>query len=176
MHSFLGRTGYHRPWIHDYRLLDISLHQATLQDKPDPLMWTEEMQLSFTSLKQSLISAQALGIPDYHLPFQLYVSEKGGLPLVSWLSLMEEESAPWPTTLSSFPLWSEVCRLVWGQRLQQKFKKITLNCFGSKCSVTQHFTAQCCTGHKVFLAAHSKYDIVRFSPLNPSTLMPDYYE
>ena len=41
--------------------------------------WTEAMNKAFNDLKQALLSASALGLPDLTKPFYLYVDEKDGV-------------------------------------------------------------------------------------------------
>lgn len=79
MKTFLGMTGYCRQWIIDYASL-----AAPLQDisKPSictaPLTWSPQADEAFAKLKQTLLSAPALGLPDYDQTFTLFVHEKCG--------------------------------------------------------------------------------------------------
>lgn len=45
---------------------------------PEPIQWTESMTSAFRDLKAAPTSAPALGLPDYNLPFHLYVHESNG--------------------------------------------------------------------------------------------------
>uniref|UniRef100_A0A670K9V2 Reverse transcriptase/retrotransposon-derived protein RNase H-like domain-containing protein n=1 Tax=Podarcis muralis TaxID=64176 RepID=A0A670K9V2_PODMU len=48
-------------------------------DAPDQLQWSAEALEAFESIKRELRSAPALGLPDYRLPFTLYVHENKGV-------------------------------------------------------------------------------------------------
>lgn len=79
MKTFFGMTGYCRQWMIDYASLTAPLQEIS---KPStctqPLTWTEQANESFEKLKQALLSAPALGLPDYKQPFILFVHEKCG--------------------------------------------------------------------------------------------------
>uniref|UniRef100_A0A6Q2X4G6 Reverse transcriptase/retrotransposon-derived protein RNase H-like domain-containing protein n=1 Tax=Esox lucius TaxID=8010 RepID=A0A6Q2X4G6_ESOLU len=78
MRSFIGRAGYCRPWIPDFDIMARLLIDSYTQDAPNNTVWTEEKIDCFNGLKAALMSAPALGLPDYNLPFMLAVAEKGG--------------------------------------------------------------------------------------------------
>uniref|UniRef100_A0A3P9BH57 Reverse transcriptase/retrotransposon-derived protein RNase H-like domain-containing protein n=1 Tax=Maylandia zebra TaxID=106582 RepID=A0A3P9BH57_9CICH len=59
------------PWQHFARPAPAQLPAVSYLEK-DP-----EMTASFNALKGALTSAPCLGLPDYHLPFHLYVTENG---------------------------------------------------------------------------------------------------
>uniref|UniRef100_A0A3P8RVY4 Uncharacterized protein n=1 Tax=Amphiprion percula TaxID=161767 RepID=A0A3P8RVY4_AMPPE len=71
-------TNYCHHWIYDYATMESVLRAATLQDANPAVQWTESMLKTFVDLKTSLVSAPALGLPDYMQPFYLYVIEKEG--------------------------------------------------------------------------------------------------
>ncbi|XP_078529919.1 uncharacterized protein LOC144810565 [Lissotriton helveticus] len=79
MLSFLGMMNYCRQWIPEYRSYYAILRQCTLQDAPNNIVWTNELANCFKKLKETLCTAPALGLPDYKLPFHLYVSELNGI-------------------------------------------------------------------------------------------------
>lgn len=77
MMSFLGLVNYCRQWIPDCSHHDSVLRSACKKDSPPQVQWTPQMSDSFQQLKDSLCSAPSLGLPDYALPFHLYVTENG---------------------------------------------------------------------------------------------------
>lgn len=77
MLSFLGLVNYCRAWLAEYAAFDSQLRQATIKDAPETVQWTDEMKQAFRHIKYLLCTAPALGLPDYKLPFHLYVTEDG---------------------------------------------------------------------------------------------------
>ena len=78
MMSFLGMANFCRQWIFEYRAMEAVLRNATLNDKPVNIEWSEEINIAFESLQKASSTAPALGLPDYSLPFHLFVSECNG--------------------------------------------------------------------------------------------------
>ncbi|XP_060754420.1 protein NYNRIN-like [Neoarius graeffei] len=78
--AFLGLINYCRQWIPDCSIYDKCLRSAISHSDPvtQPLVWTEDMLTAFKALKQALCSAPALGLPNYRLPFHLYVCNQKG--------------------------------------------------------------------------------------------------
>ncbi|MGL5564423.1 MAG: hypothetical protein ACRDC4_01680, partial [Plesiomonas sp.] len=74
--AFLGLINYCRQWIPDCSYHDRTLRGALTHDDPmtGPLAWTQPMLQSYEALKAALCSAPALGLPNYALPFHLYVT------------------------------------------------------------------------------------------------------
>ncbi len=54
-----------------------SQDKLVLKTFPQTVVWSTDVMHSFTALKVALCSAPALALPDYNLPFHLYVSEDG---------------------------------------------------------------------------------------------------
>ncbi|XP_060126935.1 uncharacterized protein LOC132591616 [Zootoca vivipara] len=79
LRGFLGMAGFCRSWIAGYAELTKPLTAMTRQDHPDKLQWSEEAYASFERIKRELRSAPALGLPDYRIPFNLYVHEQMGV-------------------------------------------------------------------------------------------------
>uniref|UniRef100_A0AAQ5YGS2 Reverse transcriptase/retrotransposon-derived protein RNase H-like domain-containing protein n=1 Tax=Amphiprion ocellaris TaxID=80972 RepID=A0AAQ5YGS2_AMPOC len=71
-------TGYCRQWIMDYASLIAPLQDISKPSCTHPLTWSQQANESFEKLKQALLSAPALGLPDYNQPFTLFVHEKCG--------------------------------------------------------------------------------------------------
>ncbi len=88
---FLGLVNYHRGFIKDYAKRAVPLYQLTGKQ---PFIWEEEQELAFQDLKNALVSAPVLGLPnatddfildtdasDYAIGAQL-VQVQGGLERV----------------------------------------------------------------------------------------------
>ncbi len=80
LHSFLGTTGYCRPWIEDYASIAQPLYDLLKgHGKDSDTVCMEELHLkAFNDLKRALCQAPALGIAQSDRPFVLYVHEHLG--------------------------------------------------------------------------------------------------
>ena len=78
MASFLGLTNFCRAWIPDCSFHDKALRAACAETEPERIVWTKEMMFSFSALKRALCSSPGLGLPNYEIPFHLYVKEGAG--------------------------------------------------------------------------------------------------
>ncbi len=80
LHSFLGTTGYCRPWIEDYASITQPLYDLLKgHGKDSDTVCMEELHLkAFNDLKRALCQAPALGIAQSDRPFVLYVHEHLG--------------------------------------------------------------------------------------------------
>ncbi len=68
--SFLGLSGYYRPFIKGFaRLASPITH---LLKKEVPFHWNAPQHKSFTDLKSALINAPSLVLTEYNVPFTLY--------------------------------------------------------------------------------------------------------
>ena len=67
--QFLGLTNYFRKFIQGYSSLTSPLH--TLTHKNTPFAWTDQHTTIFNQLKEALVSAPVLKLPDFSLPFQI---------------------------------------------------------------------------------------------------------
>ena len=47
----------------------------------EPFQWTRDCQVAFDILKEKLVSAPVLGLPNLQKPFKLYVHESLGIGL-----------------------------------------------------------------------------------------------
>lgn len=75
--EFLVSPGFCRLWIPAFVELARLLYEATKGSQE--LQWTQAQQEAFESLKQSLLIASALGLPDVTKPFHLYENENKGI-------------------------------------------------------------------------------------------------
>ncbi|XP_047418105.1 uncharacterized protein LOC124991386 [Sciurus carolinensis] len=75
--EFLGSAGFCRLWIPGFAELAKPLYEAT-KDK-QPFNWTIEADTAFQQIKDALLSAPALGLPDVVKPFFLYIDESKGI-------------------------------------------------------------------------------------------------
>ncbi|XP_073129131.1 uncharacterized protein [Henckelia pumila] len=84
--SFLGLAGYYRRFIQDFSKIALPLTSLTL--KGVKFVWSEQCEKSFTELKERLISAPVLAIPEGTGRFVVYTdASKSGLGAV----LMQED-------------------------------------------------------------------------------------
>lgn len=67
LRGFLGLSGYYRKFIKNY-----GIHSRLLTDhlkKNVPFVWTQQHNLCFEQLKEALISAPVLALPNFNKPF-----------------------------------------------------------------------------------------------------------
>ena len=81
LRGFLGLTGYCRNWVPNISLIAQPLYTLLKSDQPDLIVWTPEGEKAATTLKSVLAQAQALGHPNYSLPFFFFIYEDKGNPL-----------------------------------------------------------------------------------------------
>ena len=67
--SFLGLATYFRRFVQGFSILARPLHALT--GKNAPFRWTDECQASFDGLKQALVEAPVLSMPDWTKPFEI---------------------------------------------------------------------------------------------------------
>jgi hypothetical protein len=67
LRGFLGLTGYYRKFIQHYAIICQPL--TALLEKGAIFAWSSAAETAFQVLKQALISAPVLALPDFSLPF-----------------------------------------------------------------------------------------------------------
>ena len=65
--QFLGLANYYRRFVQDYERIAKPLHHLT--EKNTTFKWTSECECSFENLRQNLVSAPVLALPDCSRPF-----------------------------------------------------------------------------------------------------------
>ena len=72
-------AGFCRIWIPNFGLIAKPLYEATKGPDIEPIIWEKECDQAFNRIKQALVEAPALGIPNSNQPFSLYIAEKQGM-------------------------------------------------------------------------------------------------
>ena len=75
--EFLGTIGYCRLWILGFAKKAWPLYEGSRENKN--WTWTEPMKRAFQELRQALLEAPALALPDPSKPFRLFIDEKRGM-------------------------------------------------------------------------------------------------
>jgi hypothetical protein len=70
LHSFLGLAGFYRKFVRHFGVINKPLFD--LLKKHMVFVWTPDHQTTFQLLKQALISAPVLALPDFSQPFCVY--------------------------------------------------------------------------------------------------------
>ncbi|KAL4032854.1 hypothetical protein IC575_005937 [Cucumis melo] len=75
--SFLGLAGYYRRFVENFSRIATPLTQLT--KKGAPFVWSKACEDSFQNLKQKLVTAPVLTVPDGSVSFMIYsdASKKG---------------------------------------------------------------------------------------------------
>uniref|UniRef100_A0A8B9ZRS2 Reverse transcriptase/retrotransposon-derived protein RNase H-like domain-containing protein n=1 Tax=Anas zonorhyncha TaxID=75864 RepID=A0A8B9ZRS2_9AVES len=73
-------TGWCRLWIYNYGLMVKPLYEL-IKINQSKLVWIGEAQKAFKQLKQELMQAPALRLPDLSKPFWLFSHERQGIAL-----------------------------------------------------------------------------------------------
>ncbi|XP_037065738.1 uncharacterized protein LOC119088810 [Peromyscus leucopus] len=86
--ELLGSAGLYRLCIPGYTEIACPLYEAT---KEQTLTWDSQKQAAFDTIKQKLLEALALGLPDINKPFLLYVDENKGVAK----GMLTQNLGPW---------------------------------------------------------------------------------
>ena len=66
-------------WIFNYGLIARFLYENFKGKDYDPFEWNSECGGAFQELREKLLQAPALALPDLAKPFDLYIQERRGL-------------------------------------------------------------------------------------------------
>jgi hypothetical protein len=105
LRSFLGLAGYYRRFIQNYGLICRPLFDCL---KKDSFSWTPMQDKAFQQLKETMMTALVLAMPDFTLPFTLEANASGhGLGAVLMqkgkpISFMSKSIGPKAAALSTY--------------------------------------------------------------------------
>uniref|UniRef100_UPI0010A0C0C6 uncharacterized protein LOC114590397 n=1 Tax=Podarcis muralis TaxID=64176 RepID=UPI0010A0C0C6 len=188
LRGFIGMSGFCRAWIPRYGEFTRPLTAMTHEDAPDQLQWSAEALEAFESIKRELRSAPALGLPDYRLPFTLYVHENRGV--ASGVLTQPFQGKNRPVAYYSLQLDTTVLGNVGCLRavaaaalLLEKAQEtvlghdLTVNVPHAVATLLslqgcQRFTIQRLNKYEAILLSPSNVTIKRVNSLNPATLLP----
>jgi hypothetical protein len=75
-------AGFCQIWISNFSLLTKPLYKATkVGYKRKLLIWKSKQQQAFRAIKETLVSAPALGLPGGKKPFFLHVHERNNVTI-----------------------------------------------------------------------------------------------
>nr|XP_008117934.1 PREDICTED: uncharacterized protein LOC103280496 [Anolis carolinensis] len=186
--EFLGSAGFCRIWIPNFAIMARPLYEATKGGEKEPFKWTPDCDQAFSQLKQALVQAPALGLPDLEKPFTLYVGEQDGIAVgvltqllgtwqrpVAYLSKQIDNVAKgWPTCLRAVAatalLVQEADKLTLGQELIVKVPHSVLAIMEYK---GHHwFTNSRMLKYQTLLCENPRIKLQVCSTLNPASLLP----
>ena len=133
LREFLGTAGFCRIWIAGFASLAAPLHP--LLKGTANFVWGPEQQQAFDEIKEALLSAPALALPDVSKPFTLYIEERGGIargvltqtlgpwkrPIAYLSKRLDSVASGWPHCLKAIAaaalLTKDADKLTLGQKL-----------------------------------------------------------
>ena len=187
--ALLGILGYCRPWIPSFADITRPWVEKTGKNEPEVNEWTGTDQAAWGKIKRLLISAPALGLPDYEKVFLLYVHERNGTAagvLCQWLGPARRPVGYYsgqldPVARGMVPclrsvaaaalILEKVQDLVLGHKLQLWVPHAVAALLLQK--NTQHFSNARYTQYETALLQASNVEILRCNTLNPATLLPE---
>ncbi|KAG6933157.1 hypothetical protein G0U57_019955, partial [Chelydra serpentina] len=157
--KFLGMAGFCRQWIPQYASLAKPLQELTRFSVPDPMPWPPKADSAFVSLKQGLVAAPALGLPDYSKPFTLFCHEQSGCALGVLTQMRGEKNrrvAYFFVTLDPVAQGLPPC----------------LRAVADAARLVEMSDSLVLTRYELLLVSASYITVKRCSQLNPATLLP----
>ena len=106
MREFLGTTDFFTLWIPGFAELARPLYTNTKET--ENFSWTKEHQGAFEKIKEALVSAPALGLPDITKPFHLFVDEHKGVAK----GVLVQTLGPWKRLDSVASGWPPCLRII----------------------------------------------------------------
>ncbi|KAK4806986.1 hypothetical protein QYF61_000315 [Mycteria americana] len=97
LRAFLGMAGWCHLWIINFGLIAKPLYEA-VKGTGELLEWTPECQIAFFKLKEALMSAPALGLPNLEKPFELFVNERQHVAL----GVLVQKTGSWKRPVGYF--------------------------------------------------------------------------
>ena len=188
LRGLLGMAGFCREWVAAYSEITKPLSAMTRQDHPDKLIWSEEAFACFERLKRELRSTPALGLPDYRIPFNLYVHEQMGVASgvltqsfrdrqrpVAYYSLQLDNTAKGAVSClraiaAAAILLQKAQETVLGHEITIHVPHAVSTLLSMK--GTHHFSNPRLNRYEALLLAPSNVVIKRVNSLNPATLLP----
>lgn len=193
LRALLGLAGYSRQWVPQYSQVVAPLQDLLKGHTEKKYTFTEhditeEAKWGFDSIKKALLSAPALGLPNYSKPFYLFCTEQNGhaCGVVTQLSCAQNK----PIGYYSYPL-DAVARGLPGclkavaaaALLVEKTAdlilggQLTLYCPHALESLlnsahTRHFSSQRLTHYHLTLLSAPNVIIQKCNTLNPATFLP----
>nr|XP_042702618.1 uncharacterized protein LOC122173051 isoform X2 [Chrysemys picta bellii] len=164
------------------------LFKQITHDAEEPLHWDSGAIKAFQEIKTALVSAPALGLPDYRKPFVLYVHKQLGVasgvltqafkprkrPVAYFSKKLDAVAQSFPGCLRAVVaaglLVPQAKKITLGHPLTLRTPHAAQQLLVQKS--TQHLTSQKLTHLKVSLLSKTNLKIEQCHTLNPATLLP----
>nr|XP_014426418.1 uncharacterized protein LOC106731618 [Pelodiscus sinensis] len=185
-------AGYCRQWIPNFSQLAKPLQELTRNATPSPIPWGSQQDTAFSSLKQTLASAPALGLPDYSRHFTLFCHKKEGCalgvlvqkhsnkyrPLAYYSTYLDPVAASFPPCLRAIAAAARILEQAEPLVLQSP---LTLAVPHSVSALllkgkTQHLSNARLVKYERLLFASPNVSVICCNSLNPATLLPAPHE
>jgi hypothetical protein len=115
--AFLGLCGFFRRFVEHYATIAKPLTSLTSGQYTNPIPWSPAAQHAFVTLKQRLLEAPILMLPDFSQPFEIEVDASG---VALGAMLLQNEVTFWHMNLGSLFLLKINTLLVKGNYKQYK--------------------------------------------------------
>ncbi|XP_058515914.1 uncharacterized protein LOC131479421, partial [Ochotona princeps] len=187
LREFLGTAGFCRLWVPGFAEIAAPLYPLTKQGTK--FLWESEQQEAFDRIKEALLKAPALGLPDVTRPFNLYVDERRGIakgvlvqalgpwkrPVAYLSKKLDPVAAGWPPCLRMIAAIATLVKDSGKLTLGQQITVIAPHAVEAivRQPPDRWLTNARMTHYQALLLAPEK---IRFGPavaLNPATLLPD---